>query len=122
MLLGAFSLIPKQDTSSYVVIAKRDLAHGQILTIDDLELKKFPKEIAPDEVAKHLDQLLGMMIVSRCPAGQLISLGDICHPAKMAISLIPTGYLRGLAFANYIRYDLLASRTSRLNYRGRYHA
>ena len=30
--------------------------------------------------------------------------------------------VRGLAFANYIRYDLLASRTSRLNYRGRYHA
>ena len=25
-----------------------------------------------------------------------------------------------MAFANYIRYDLLASRTSRLNYRGRY--
>ena len=28
--------------------------------------------------------------------------------------------LRGLAFANYIRYDLLAGRASRLNYRGRY--
>ena len=87
MLLGAFSLIPKQDTSSYVVIAKRDLAHGQILTIDDLELKKFPKEIAPDEVANRLDQLLGMMILSRYPAGQLISLHDICDPAEMSGSV-----------------------------------
>ncbi len=74
-----------------VVIAKRDLKAGEILTSDMLEEKYIPAEAKVPAAAGSMDAVIGKQIITDVVKGEQIILSRLVSPKVLQKQLIPPG-------------------------------
>ncbi len=74
-----------------VVIAKRDLKAGEILTSDMLEEKYIPAEAKVPAAAGSMDAVIGKQIIANVVKGEQIILSRLVSPKVLQKQLIPPG-------------------------------
>ncbi len=74
-----------------VVVAKRDISAGEILTSEMVEEKFVPREVRISSAAGSVDAVIGKMVTSDVVKGEQIILSKLISPEVARKELIPPG-------------------------------
>lgn len=87
VFIGLTALRPAPETSAgpgeRVVVAARDLPSGQVLTADDLQVRRFPARLAPAGSATDPDRLVGERLAGPVRAGEALTDRRLIDPLDL---------------------------------------
>lgn len=77
---------------SQVLVAAKNLKHGDDLTEENCKIEHWPVEVIPEDAARSFDQIKHMKISTRLSKSLPIVMSDVRNPKDMGIVEIPKGF------------------------------